>query len=155
MRPQMRTLLAALPALFLAAAAMAQDAPPPFGPPDATPLTARLPGNTVSGVMFLPSEGKTKEQLDRVVFQAFLEPGGSALMRRWDGARDAYTAPANGSWHISGDTLCLAFPDLPGPEICVVAHTWGPRIAGNGPGSGRFALLDGKIEPGNSFVAER
>jgi hypothetical protein len=151
----MRTLLAALPVLLLATAAMAQDAPPPFGPPDATPLSARLPGNTVSGVMFLPYEGKTKEQLDRMMFQAFLRPGGGALMRRWDGARDAYTAPADGTWRISGDTLCLTFPDLPGPEICVEAHTWGPRIAGNAAGPGRFALLDGKIEPGNSLVAAR
>jgi hypothetical protein len=123
--------------------------------PDTTPLSQRLPGNTVSAVLFLPQEGKTGETLDRVVFQAYFRPGGGALMRRWDGARDAYTTPADGRWSISGDTLCLSFPDLAGPEICVETHTWGPRIAGNTAGPGRFALLDGNIEPGNSIIASR
>ena len=141
-----RTFLAACAALFLAFPVLAQD--------DA-PLATRLPGNTVSAVLFLPHEGQTGEALDRVMFQAYLRPDGSALMRRWDGAHDAYTAPADGRWSISGDTLCLAFPDLAGPEICIETHVWGPRIAGNTAGSGRFALLDGNIEPGNSLVAAR
>ncbi len=141
-----RTLLAALAALAIAPAALAQDA---------SPLTARLPGNTVSAVLFLPHEGSTGEALDRVMFQAYLRPDGSALMRRWDGGHDAYTAPADGRWSISGDTLCLSFPDFAGPEICVETHVWGPRIAGNTAGPGRFALLDGNIEPGNSLVAQR
>jgi len=141
-----RMLPAALAASLLATSAMAQDA---------APLTARLPGNTVSAVLFLPSEGPNGETLDRVMFQAYLRPDGSALMRRWDGAHDAYTAPANGRWRVTGDILCLAFPDLAGPEICVETHVWGPRIAGNTAGPGRFALLDGNIEPGNSLVAQR
>ncbi len=141
-----RTVLALMAALLLAPVARAQDA---------DQLSARLPGNTVSAVMFLPHEGQVGEALDRVMFQAYLRPDGSALMRRWDSAHDAYTEPANGRWRITGDTLCLAFPDLPGPEICVETHVWGPRIAGNTAGPGRFALLDGNVEPGNSLAAAR
>jgi len=141
-----RMLTAALAALVLAPVARAQDG-------DA--LSARLPGNTVSAILFLPHEGAAGEVLDRVMFQAYLRTDGSALMRRWDGAHDAYTAPADGHWRVTGDTLCLAFPDMPGPEICIETHVWGPRIAGNTAGPGRFALLDGNIEPGNSLVATR
>jgi hypothetical protein len=141
-----RNLLAVLAVVLVAHRAPAQDE---------SPLAQRLPGNTVSAVLFLPHEGQTGEALDRVMFQAYLQPGGGALMRRWDGSRDAYTAAAEGSWRVSGDTLCLSFPDMAGPEICVETHVWGPRIAGNTAGPGRFALLDGNIEPGNSLVAAR
>ena len=141
-----RIFAAALAALFLAPTAFAQDA---------TPLSTRLPGNTVSAVLFMPYESATGEKLDRVMFQAYLRPNGSALMRRWDGTHDAYTTPVDGSWTVSGDTLCLTFPDMSDPQVCVEAHAWGPRIAGNTSGSGRFALMDGNIEPGNSLVAQR
>jgi hypothetical protein len=141
-----RTLLAVLAVVLFAHEAPAQDE---------SSLAQRLPGNTVSAVLFLPHQGQTGEALDRVMFQAYLQPGGSALMRRWDGSLDAYTAAAEGSWRVSGDTLCLSFPDMAGPEICVETHVWGPRIAGNTAGPGRFALLDGNIEPGNSLVEAR
>jgi hypothetical protein len=141
-----RMLLAVLAVVFFAQRAPAQDE---------SSLSQRLPGNTVSAVLFLPHEGQTGEALDRVMFQAYLRPGGGALMRRWDGSRDAYTEAAEGTWRVSGDTLCLSFPDMAGPEICVETHVWGPRIAGNTAGPGRFALLDGNIEPGNSLVAAR
>lgn len=120
---------------------------------DRTPsLTETLAGNTVSAVMFLPHE----DQVDRVVFQAYLRPDGSALVRRWDAGRDAYTNAAETRWTVSGTTLCLAFPGLAGgSDICIETHVWGPRIAGNTAGTGRFAMLDGDIEPGNSIAAQR
>jgi hypothetical protein len=92
--------------------------------------------------------------LSRIMFQAFLRPGGTALIRRWDPAHDAYTTPAERRWSLSGSTLCLDFPDMGGePSICIEIHVWGPRIAGNATGTGRFAMLDGDIEPGNSLIA--
>ena len=126
-----------------ASAAGAQTAAPPLG--------AALAGNTVAAVMFLPHEDK----VDRVMFQAFLRPDGSELVRRWDPSHDAYTAPADGRWTVSGDTLCLQFPGLDGdPNICIETHLYGPRIAGNTAGTGRFAMLDGNVEPGNSIAAQ-
>jgi hypothetical protein len=115
-------------------------------------LNGALAGNTVSAVMFLPHE----DQVQRVMFQAFLRPDGSELVRRWDPAHDAYTAPANAHWTLTGDTLCLVFPGLGGdPNICIETHVWGPRISGNTAGSGRFAMVNGDIEPGNSIAKER
>ncbi|MGH7091077.1 MAG: hypothetical protein ACREFQ_19440, partial [Stellaceae bacterium] len=95
---------------------------------------------------------------DRVVFQAYLAPGGSELVRRWDPSRDRYTVPADAHWTLSGATLCMDFPGLAGggdPNICIETHVWGPRISGNTSGAGRFALLNGDIEPGNSIARER
>ena len=70
--------------------ARADEAAPALGP--------LLAGNTVSAVMFLPHDApKGGGSLDRVMFQAYLRTDGSALIRRWDAARDAYTAPAEGA----------------------------------------------------------
>jgi hypothetical protein len=147
-----RILAAIIAALLLtgaAAPARAQAAAPTLG--------AALAGNTLAAVMFLPQEAQRGERLDRVVFQAFLRPDGSALIRRWDTARDAYTVPAEGHWRVSARTLCMDFPGLADgdPNICIDVHVWGPKIAGNTSGPGRFAMLDGDIEPGNSLIASR
>jgi hypothetical protein len=147
----MRRLVAAL-AMFalVAGAARADEAAPALG--------GQLAGNTVSAVMFLPHDApRGGGSLDRVMFQAYLRTDGSALIRRWDAARDAYTVPAEGRWSVAASTLCLDFPGLGGgaPRICVEAHVWGPRIAGNTTGEGRFALLDGDIAPGNTILAAR
>ncbi|HXQ51665.1 MAG TPA: hypothetical protein VN802_11270 [Stellaceae bacterium] len=144
---------AALCALALLAGparlARADEAAPALGP--------LLAGNTVSAVMFLPHDApKGGGSLERVMFQAYLRTDGSALIRRWDAARDAYTVPAEGRWSASASTLCLDFPGFgAAPRVCVEAHVWGPRIAGNTVGEGRFALLDGDIAPGNAIIAAR
>jgi hypothetical protein len=120
-------------------------------------LTDALAGNTLSAVLFLPHEAPAGGgSLDRVMFQAYLRPDGSALMRRWEPARNAYSTVAERRWSVSGSTLCLDFP--PGERVsrtCVDIHVWGPRVAGNSTGAGQFAMLDGDIEPGNSISAAR
>lgn len=118
-------------------------------------LAQALTGNTLSGVFFIPHDAPNGGgSLWRIMFQAFLRPDGSALIRRWDPAHDAYATTVQRRWTVSGTTLCLDFPGVGSDsQICVDAHVWGPRIAGNGTGSGRFALLDGDIEPGNSLLA--
>ena len=123
----------------------------------APPLGTRLAGNTLSAVIFLPHEApRGGGSLDRIVMQAFLRGDGSALVRRWDAAHDAYTAPGEGRWSLAGSTLCLDSRNLAAaPGICVDVHVWGERIAGNTAGPGRFAMLDGDIEPGNTIVAAR
>ncbi len=109
----------------------------------------------MSGVLYLPREGAKGETLDRVVFQAFLRADGTALIRRWVPAQDRYAPPAERHWSLSGSTLCLDFPsDENVPHLCIEAHVWGPRIAGNTT-QGQFAMLDGSIEPGNTIVAAR
>jgi hypothetical protein len=124
---------------------------------EAAPLGARLAGNTLSAVIFVPHEApRGGGSLDRLVIQAFLRDDGSALIRRWDSARDAYTVPGEGRWSVAGSTLCLDAQSLgAAPRLCVDVHVWGPRIAGNTTGAGRFAMLDGDIEPGNALVAAR
>jgi hypothetical protein len=123
----------------------------------APPLGERLVGNTLSAVIFLPHEApRGGGSLDRIMIQAFLRGDGSALVRRWDAAHDAYTAPGEGRWSIAGSTLCLDNRQLAAaPAICVDVHVWGQRIAGSTAGPGRFAMLDGDIEPGNTLVAAR
>ncbi|HUB96453.1 MAG TPA: hypothetical protein VL993_11070 [Stellaceae bacterium] len=130
-----------------AVAAPAQEAAPS--------LATVLQDNTLAADMFLPRE-RGGNSLDRVMFQAYLRANGTALVRRWDAPHDAYTAPAEAHWSVTGSTLCMNFPgfEVTG-DICIELHVWGPRIAGNSTGTGPFALLDGNIEPGNSLVATR
>jgi hypothetical protein len=118
------------------------------------PLADALTGNTLSAVLFLPHAAAGGGSLDRVVFQAYLRADGSALMRRWQPAQNAYSALAERRWSVSGNLLCLDFPPNERvPRTCVEIHVWGPRIAGNSTGPGQFALLDGDIEPGNAIAA--
>jgi hypothetical protein len=141
--------LLAAPALCLALSvgALAQQAAAP-------PLADALTGNTLSAVLFMPHEATGGGSLDRVVFQAYLRADGSALMRRWQPAQNAYSPVAERRWSVTGDQLCLDFPPNERvPRTCVQIHVWGPRIAGNTTGSGPFAMLDGDIEPGNSIAA--
>jgi hypothetical protein len=141
-------LLAAVLLLGAASGATAQEA--------AQPLAEALTGNTLSGVLFMPHQAAGGGSLDRVVFQAYLQPGGRALMRRWQPARNAYSPVGERPWSVSGNVLCLEFPPNERvPRVCVEVHVWGPRIAGNTTGPGQFAMLDGDIESGNSIVAAR
>lgn len=148
---------AALASLVAAVLFAAGAAGPGRAQEAAAPGNATLAGNTLSAVLFLPHEAAGGGSLDRVVFQAFLRPDGTALIRRWMPARNAYTTPGEQRWSLAdNNTLCLDFPANAGvPRICVEIHVWGPRIAGNATGAGRFALLDGDIEPGNAILAAR
>lgn len=146
-----RSAILAAPALWLglSVGAMAQQAAAP-------PLADALTGNTLSAVLFLPHKAAGGGSLDRVVFQAYLRPDGSALMRRWQPAQNAYSPVAERRWSMTGDQLCLDFPPNERvPRTCVQIYVWGPRVAGNSTATGQFAMLDGDIEPGNSIAAPR
>jgi hypothetical protein len=122
-------------------------------PPSVTPN--QLVGNTLSAVAFVP-RGATMPgsgELARIMLQAYLGADGRALVRAWDPSRDAYTAPAERRWSLSGSTFCLELP-LAGPNpICADIHIWGPRIAG--VGAKPYAMLDGDLQPGNTLGAAR
>ena len=142
-----QSLIAALALILALAPASRAEGPVPT-------LADLLTGNTVSAVLFVPHEApKGGGSLNRIMFQAFLQPGGTALIRRWDPAHDAYTPTARRRWSVSGANLCLDFPDMGESPLCIEIHAWGPRIAGNTTGTGRFAMLDGDIAPGNTLVA--
>jgi hypothetical protein len=111
----------------------------------------QLAGSTLSAVAFvartagMPGGG----ELARIMLQAYLAPGGRAVVRVWDTARDAYTPPAERRWSLSGSTFCLDVP-LVGPRpICADIHIWGPRVAG--VGAKPYAMLDGDLRPGNAL----
>jgi hypothetical protein len=116
------------------------------------PLAARLAGNTLSAVTFLPHKAGMPGggELARVMLQAYLRPGGGALVRVWDPARDSYTVPIERSWTLAGTRLCI---DSPYGWICADVHVWGPRIAG--VSSHPYAMLDGDLTPGNKISATR
>jgi hypothetical protein len=140
-----------LAALFLALAISSTWA---AEPPAVT--ANQLVGNTLSVVAFVPrppnmpgANGPTGGELLRVMVQAYLGPGGRALVRAWDASRDAYTVPAERHWSLTGSTFCVDVP-LAGPEpICADIHIWGPRIAG--VGAKPYAMLDGDLQPGNTI----
>ena len=115
----------------------------------------QLVGNTLSAVAFVPrpaglpgANGPTGGELSRIMLQAYLEPGGRALVRAWDASRDSYTVPSERRWSLAGSTFCVDVP-LAGPRpICADIHIWGPRIAG--VGASPYAMLDGDLQPGNA-----
>jgi hypothetical protein len=115
----------------------------------------QLAGNTLSAVAFvartpgMPGGG----ELARVVIQAYLRPDGTALVRAWDTARNAYTVPAERRWSLSGSTFCLDSPVSGANRLCADIHIWGPRIAG--VGAQPYAMLDGDLQPGNALGAGR
>jgi hypothetical protein len=134
---------------FSAATVGAAAAEPP-------PVTAsQLAGNTLSAVAFvargpgMPGGG----ELARIMLQAYLGADGRALVRAWDPSRDAYTAPEERRWSLSGSTFCVDVP-LAGPHpICADVHIWGPRIAG--VGAKPYAMLDGDLQPGDALGGRR
>lgn len=118
----------------------------------AAPLAARLAGNTLSAVTFLPRKAGMPGggELARVMIQAYLRPDGGAVVRVWDPSRGSYTVPAERRWTLSGTRLCI---DSPYGWICADVHTWGPRIAG--VSSHPYAMLDGDLKPGNTIGGTR
>ena len=114
-----------------------------------------LAGNTLSAVTWVPRAAATLGggALSRFMLQAYLRQDGSALIRVWDPARNAYTRPVERNWTLSGSRLCLDLP-APGPgRVCAEVHTWGPRIAG--VGTAPYAMLDGDLKPGNMLFGTR
>ena len=125
------------------------------GAGDRSPTVAGLAGNTLSAVTWVPRSATTAGggALSRFMLQAYLRQDGSALIRVWDAARNAYTKPAERYWTLFGSKLCLDVPP-PGPGgICADVHSWGPRIAGFG--TAPYVMLDGDLKRGNALVGAR
>lgn len=113
---------------------------------------APLAGKTLSAVAFVMHRGGVPSELSRFVFQAYLRAGGSALVRVWEPQQDAYTQPREGSWNLSGSTLCVDLRVRPG-RLCADVHIWGPRIAGIGVSP--YVMLDGDLSAGNAIAGAR
>lgn len=136
------------PVLVFAGAGAALPSAPP-------PAPNFLAGNTLSAVTWImrPTTASGVGGLHRVFLQAYLRQDGSALVRVWDSARNAYTRPAERNWTLVGARLCLDLAN-PGPgRICAEIHSWGPRIAG--VGTAPYVILDGDLKPGNALLATR
>jgi hypothetical protein len=131
---------------------------PPAGAGSARPppVSADLiSGNTLSAVVYVGPGAAASggAGLSRFVLQAYFRAAGSASVRVWSAARDAYTAPVERRWTLSGSRLCLGAPP-PGPvRLCADIHIWGPRIAG--VGTAPYVMLDGDLTPGNALLATR
>lgn len=87
------------------------------------------------------------------MLQAYLRPDGTAWVRVWDAARDAYTTATERNWTASSDRLCLDLPNPAPARICIEVHSWGPRIAG--VGTAPYVMLDGDLRPGNAIRGGR
>jgi hypothetical protein len=118
-------------------------------------LAARLAGNTLSVVAFVPHRPGAPGggELTRLMLQAYLGPGGRAVVRVWDPWHDAYTLPADRPWSLSGTKLCLDVPAPGNGPLCADVHVWGPRIAGIG--TQPYAMIDGDLKPGNIIGGRR
>jgi hypothetical protein len=110
-----------------------------------------LAGNTLSAVIWAPRPAamSTGGALTRFMLQAYLRQDGTASVRVWDAARNAYTTTAERNWTGTGDKFCLDLPNPAPARICVEVHTWGPRIAG--VGTAPYVMLDGDVRPGNTI----
>jgi hypothetical protein len=125
------------------------------GAGDGSPMSIDLAGNTLSAVTWVPRSAAAPGggALSRFMLQAYLRPDGSALIRVWDAARNAYTRPAERYWTLSGSKLCLDLPP-PGPGgICADVHSWGPRIAGFA--TAPYVMLNGDLKRGNALIGAR
>jgi hypothetical protein len=122
----------------------------------ATPnLGSRLVGDTLSAVVYVQRSAAFAGDgsLRRFALQAYFRQDGSALVRVWVPARDAYTPTVERRWTVTGDRLCFDTPN-PGPgNICAQVHVWGPRVAG--AGTGPYVMVDGDLEPGNVIFRTR
>lgn len=142
-------------AAFLAALLSGLVAVPAVAAEVAPPSAALLAGRTLSAVAYVPHSPTVPPggELARYMFQAYLRSDGSALVRVWDTARDAYTPLADRRWTLSGSTLCIDLSGLGPGHICADVHVWGPRIAGVGVKP--YAMLDGDLQPGDAIAARR
>ena len=122
------------------------------GPPKLADLLA---GNTLNAVTWVPRSAATSVggTLSRFMLQAYLRQDGSASIRVWDAARNAFTKPVERIWTVSNSRLCLELPNPAPARICADVHSWGPRIAG--VGTAPFVMLDGDLRPGNAIPGTR
>jgi len=145
----------AAPVVFVTLLLLASVMTSAAGAGDGSPMLTSLAGNTLRAVTWVPRSAATSGggALSRFMLQAYLRPDGSALIRVWDTARNAYTKPAERYWTLSDGRLCLDLPP-PGPgRICADVHSWGPRIAGFG--TSPYVMLDGDLKRGNALVGAR
>ena len=135
--------LCVLSAVAAGGGALAAEVPP------VTP--GQLAGKTLSAVAFVSRNPGMHGggELARIMLQAYLGPDGHAMVRAWDPARNAYTAPTPLRWSLSGSTFCVDVPIKGANSICADIHIWGPRIAG--VGAKPYAMLDGDLQPGNAL----
>jgi len=114
---------------------------------------ATLAGRTLSAVAYLSRSAENGGgSLTRLMFQAYLRPDGTALVRVWDVTADAYTRPAESHWNVTAPQLCLAVPPAVSQTLCLDVHVWGPRIAGSSVAP--YAMLDGDLKQGNLIAVE-
>lgn len=145
----MKPALATVFALLTAAATGVSAAPEPA--PAAQPVLA---GHTLNAFAYVSAPpGSHRGGLDRLMLQAYLGPGGRALVRVWDEARRAYTPVAERPWSLAGRTLCVGLPAGGPPKLCADVHIWGPRIAGTGIQP--YVQLDGDLQPGDTIGGRR
>jgi hypothetical protein len=134
------------------ALALLLTAPPvPAGAAETAVTADRLAGATLSAVAYVAREAGMPGggELARIMLQAYLRPGGQALVRAWDPARNTYTATVERDWSLDGAKFCLGLPAAP-RQLCADIHVWGPRIAGIGIRP--YAMLDGDLQPGNALT---
>ena len=145
--------LALLPLTFGTPTKAAEPVSVP-GPP-APNLAARLAGNTMSVVAFVPRRPGAPGggELTRLLVQAYFASDGRALVRVWDPWHNAYTVPADRKWSLNGTKLCLEVPAPGNGPMCADVHVWGPRIAG--VGTNPYAMIDGDLKPGNVIGGRR
>ena len=99
---------------------------------DALDAAKDLVDKTLSGVAFIP-QANNASSLKTVMFQAYLRPDGSALVRAWDSVANRYTPTDTRPWRGTGDQLCLTVPAFGLPEaLCIQLHAWGVAFAGTG-----------------------
>jgi len=114
-----------------------------------------LVGKTLSGIAYLPQATPVRgtdgvPSLKTVMFQAYLQPGGSAQVRAWDPVANRYSATETRPWHGDGDTLCLTVPAFALPDaLCVALHVWGPEFAGTAVNHG--GMVKGDVQPGSAL----
>jgi hypothetical protein len=82
------------------------------------------------------------------MFQAYLQPDGTAQVRSWDTVAARYTPIATERWHGAGDQLCLTVPGFAlSGELCLALHLWGPEFAGTGVN--HSGMVKGDVQPGS------
>jgi hypothetical protein len=118
-----------------------------------------LAGKTLNAVAYLPlvqpqpvARGAGAASLRRVMFQAYLAPGGEMTVHSWNLASASYTAVARTRWSLNDKTLCLDMTEFaPEQTRCFEIHIWGPNVAGTGITGG--GMLKGDLKPGNELGA--
>lgn len=113
-----------------------------------------LVDKTLNGVAFIPQTmpqpGGDHGALRTVMFQAYLRPDGSALVRAWDPVGNRYTPTDTRPWRGEGEQLCLTVPAFALPEpLCIALHTWGPAFGGTGVNYN--AMVKGDVRAGSAL----